>query len=501
MRQKARRTRMRLPARMATIDKLVALWNEIADNPNYQRASRKGRLLYAGKGQCGSYIPNMCHCTWKDQLGRTIAVKQNAGSAQAGVLRVTIDSSQDISKLGQPTIPSTSVFPGDQCDKPLAPRDLGGGWKLSNVETQAKLWVPNAKDATMLKIFRVLKIFRLVRLMNLKILEELEDMAHISNAFVRLIKVVLAFGLTLHLSACAYWLMARQQCMGAYTGTRYDSDGSVLEEATQRMPAFCPTIENLDDDKLFNARYAQAFEFSLMVMIGNTSNRQDTTVSIWFTIVMLIFGLLCFSSILGAVTTLQSEMAQKTAAEEEEVNTMTRYLDARNVSNHVIRDVIGYVRYQYQTGNTRVNRDMFDDLPPQLKSALNLQLKARLINKANFLGGCGADIVVDVTKRLVTEVAMPGQIMTHKNRIAEAMYFVVAGRLSAMIPVLDAAYQIVGQQSLFSYSSGSHFGEMALFGLRTSLGTVRAEIYCELERLDAQDFDALMLEHEKLRTI
>jgi hypothetical protein len=84
---------------------------------------------------------------------------------------------------------------------------------------------------------RLTKIFRLVRLLNLKAFQDMEESGKVNPAVVRLMKLVVAFMLVLHITACAYWFMVHNQCAGAFTLV----DG----KPTNTMQNFCPEKEDI----------------------------------------------------------------------------------------------------------------------------------------------------------------------------------------------------------------------------------------------------------------
>ena len=364
------------------------------------------------------------------------------------------------------------------------------------VEFIALAWAGIGRFSLM-KLLRTLKLFRLARLLNLKALQGLLDHARINASWIRLFKLVLSFFIIMHLSACAYWFMVRDHCEGAYHGGKND------------MPNFCPPIGDIRNvgaaDKLippeFALRYSEAFQFALMIMIGNTSYRQDNAPTIAFTNCMLLVGIAVFSAVIGASSSLLSNIDATKVAQQIQVDSINHYLAYRKVSPTLRTQVTDYVKYLWQSGQSRHHHNWFEELPPTLTRQLQVEIKRDLIDSVPWFRELAPDIVLDLIGRLEPTIALPGEFVVRKDDTADGMYFISRGRLSNLMPTTGAGFHEEEYTMLRKLEPGAHFGELALLGVRNRLSTVRADVFSELQRLKLRDFSELLSRHEQLRVV
>merc|ERR1711871_1114694 len=173
--------------------------------------------------------------------------------------------------------------------------------------------------------------------------KDLEESGRFNPAVARLTKLIFSFLLVLHLTACLYWTVANSECKGAFdTATEFNS-----------MPNFCPHIADMTEVVSYSdlmRRYVEAFHFALMLIIGNTSFRQDNTATVFFTVVMLLVGIAVFSSIIGGASALLANLDSLKSAEKAQCDSINHYLAFRKVPTDLRRRVAAYVKYLWRSG-------------------------------------------------------------------------------------------------------------------------------------------------------
>ena len=381
-------------------------------------------------------------------------------------------------------------------DQKAIRRNYLKGWFLCDfvssipVEFIALGW-PAASDLMFLKVMRLTKIFRLVRLLNLKAFQDMEESGKVNPAVVRLMKLVVAFMLVLHITACAYWFMVHNQCAGAFTLV----DG----KPTNTMQNFCPEkedigqVQRLED---FLDRYNEAFYWAIQVMIGNTSIRQDNTATFVFTNVMLLVGIAVFSSIIGGASALLSNLDSLAAAKKAQVDSINHYLAFRKVPTELRRKISSYVKYLWHSGLSSYHKELFEDLPDALMLQLNISLKQSLIAAVPMFQKCTPRTVLAVIHRLEPTIMLPDIHVTREGDVGDCMYFVVRGKLTAW---MRNPKSLTTEVAIGSISAGAHFGELALLGVTRRTASVRTNTYCEFEVLSSSDFDDLLQTFADLR--
>jgi hypothetical protein len=110
-------------------------------------------------------------------------------------------------------------------------------------------------NLAVIKPLRLCKIFRLFRLLHLRALDHMEAKGVLNLSLLRLLKLVFSFLFVLHFMSCAYWGIAVHQCL--------DGDGDGVTDSP-----WCPSQDEMQSDTDVSVKYAAAFMWSTLALIG-----------------------------------------------------------------------------------------------------------------------------------------------------------------------------------------------------------------------------------------
>lgn len=118
----------------------------------------------------------------------------------------------------------------------------------------------------------------------------------------------------------------------------------------------------------------------------------------------------------------------------------------------------------------------------------NIKSKARNhenLQKVEFFEREPEAFLLELARRLITEVFLPGDFIIRQEDIGDCMYFLANG----------TAEVLIGGNRIAKLGSGAPFGEMALVSGERRNASVRALDYCDVHRLGKEDFDLLRSLH------
>jgi len=110
-------------------------------------------------------------------------------------------------------------------------------------------------------------------------------------------------------------------------------------------------------------------------------------------------------------------------------------------------------------------------------------LKKDLVQKCPLLKTLPSRGVVALLQHLTTEIALPNDLVLRQGELADSMYFISRGSVSA--------FHTLGRcdEYLATLVEGAFFGEVGLLEkLSRRVSSIVAETYCELQRLSKEDF-------------
>jgi voltage-gated potassium channel len=382
-------------------------------------------------------------------------------------------------------------------------------------ETVALL-VPSISSLSMLKILRLCKLFRLVKLLKLKALEDLEDSGVLSPTTIRLAKITFTFIFLVHIVSCAYWQIVMMSCVfceeKVWSGPdSYDADCVNTIEFNQTgfsTPGFCPSVyriygpgspEYITDaiagyEATLADKYAYAFYWAILAMLGDNAE-PETNSQLMFSCFMSMIGIVVFSTVIGSLSAVLSNLDSGAAAKQEQLDSVNAYLSFRRVNPTLKLRIRGFYKYLWDSGQSAHHQAMFEELPETLSLQLMLELKEELIVGVPMFHDAAAKTVLTLVKSLDSCIAIPGEPVLKQGEVGEKMFFVLRGQLEVCLYVPSLGRE----DRLNVLIQGSFFGEAALFGDNLNPATIRALKFTELEVLELDDVRQLILEDPGLR--
>ncbi|OQR89617.1 Voltage-gated Ion Channel (VIC) Superfamily [Thraustotheca clavata] len=340
------------------------------------------------------------------------------------------------------------------------------GWFLADATSSYPIsYFPSQGPSVQpIKFLRILKIFRVFHLSKSPLFASIT--AYVSRkmnpAVLRMLKLGLIFILSQHLMACSYyWLVA-------YEG---------INEHTWEPPFHFN--DSLSD------RYVGAFYFAIMVTTANDL-APETTIERIFTSVMLLIGIGINASIIGSAANLLANLDKTEVARKEHLDSINDYLRFKKVPLALQDKIRHYYDYVWTVRPSDKQNQLFVDLPDRLKLQLTLSLHRDFINKVPLFKALSPGGAIAIVQCMESVVAMPQDLIIREGELGDEFYFINSGFVEIDIEVKSSRVQ------LGVLGAGSYFGEIALLTNEPRSANVRATLFCELEMIRKDDFNAIL---------
>lgn len=346
-------------------------------------------------------------------------------------------------------------------------------WVLTIVQLNSGASGSAANSARVLRAGRTLRTVRLLRLMKLqRILAMLRDriVSEVMLVVVNIWKLVAMLLVVNHFLAATWYTIGN--ISSSFDGASW--------------------VDGFADADI-SYRYTTALHWSLTQFTpGSMSVEARNTGERAFTIVVLVSGLVIFSSFVSSITASMTQIRNMSDSKTEQFWLLRRYLRQRNVPSHLSFRVLRYVEYACREQSHLVKQERVAVL-----TTLSDQLRGELMYEISFSVLLGHPLFEHLSKasahtmHRLSSVAFSQKSLAAKDELFTAgvscstMHTVVSGELlykKAYYVGRDASDQIALAQDWLC--------EPAMWTSWITLGVARALTECKLIVINVEKFEA-----------
>jgi len=275
------------------------------------------------------------------------------------------------------------------------------------------------RTARALRIIRALRLVRLIKVT--EILAKLAD--GVNSEFILILmsiaKLVISVVILNHYIACAWYAL---------------SESSDDDECSWIRRYDVVSVTN--GYKYFTSLHWSMTQFMPASMEVNPCNEKERA----FTIGVLVFGLVTFSSFVSRITTVMTQLANISKDRTLAELNLRQYLNENRVSVDLGMRIRRYFRESYEARRKRVHEpdiSFFGSLPEHLKMELRREIYMPVLTLHPLL--CRYACVDATGMWLVCHLAMsqqswlPGQTIFLRGELASEMLFVLSGELDYFV--------------------------------------------------------------------
>lgn len=311
---------------------------------------------------------------------------------------------------------------------------------------------------------------------------------------LRVLKLFFAWSLVAHICASMLIFVARNQPHGdSYSWI------TVASPATQDQ-------SNPSNGALYITALYVSFVIMTSVGYGDTSpvTSYEQLVHCIILLVSLSFYALIFSSIAGSIQAFQVQFRKFQAR----VDSSVEFAAVNDLPRELRTKMDLYVRRDWQTNHGFLPELFLADLPTSVQSEVMLYIHSALVQRVPFFRTCSDAFLSSVILRMRPQVLLAGDYVFRSGDRDRSCFYISKGEVEIL---QSASGEVAGTGTsgaaaghdasageemcvarLAQFSAAPFFGELALL-----LGTTRTASVCAtqptvLQRLDAEDFWALL---------
>ncbi|KAJ3413939.1 Cyclic nucleotide-gated olfactory channel [Chytridiales sp. JEL 0842] len=286
----------------------------------------------------------------------------------------------------------------------------------------------------------------------------------------RLIKTIVILMLIGHIDACLFWRIDRSLT----AEVRWIDD--------HLTPSYTDTPTKFRTQYLVS--YLSALR-SLVLKLRDARNDTENT----YVIFEFLAGILAYGTVFGNIHSIV-EMLDNTAvlthAEEQhkfKMEWLKSYMRQKKLKPELQQMVIAYKEIQWQRSKGMDESLLFSDVPKTIQQEIKNFLYLDLVKKVPAFSDTDANFQNLLTFKIKAIIVLSGWFIFRKGDEGEEMYFIKSGQV-----------EIVGDNGIVfvTLSTGSFFGEIALFEACKRTASARAKGDVELCTLRKEDFEHIM---------
>ncbi|KAH8059064.1 cyclic nucleotide-gated ion channel [Aureococcus anophagefferens] len=287
------------------------------------------------------------------------------------------------------------------------------------------------KFVRILRILRYTKIIRVMRLVSKhgRLLNSTLNPGYIQLS--RLAVIVLG---AWHYVACAYWIVARR---GLLRPRRARRPGAVLAEGYRlcldRWAPYRAASCGRDDVRDFGWENDEKSSPSCSVSTGIGKDIiPRTSLEVAFTTVIILWGMLMYASIIGAVSSAVAVLDATGIQRSRKLSAVKSFLVQQNVHKHLQLEIMNYYTYLLSL-NTRDSQAL-SDLPVTLRIKLELSLKQESVDQVPLFHNLDAACILSIVHHLKNCVSLPSEILYAAGALGDRMFVLERGAVVLSVP-------------------------------------------------------------------
>lgn len=208
-----------------------------------------------------------------------------------------------------------------------------------------------------------------------------------------------------------------------------------------------------------------------------------------FTMVIMILGVGVYGFVIGTVTKMVQDGERYKQQNREKMHDLASFMKHYNVPERLQQNVFSYYNHLVTKRLTENDNKIINELPQALQGELTIYMNMKLIRNLPFFKNLTSSCLKEVAGALEQKYFGPGQTIINIGETGSEMYIIGHGSVEVILSDGNVVATL---------HEGQVFGESALIHDTKRNANVRALGYCELYRLDKEQFDEITIRHGEL---
>lgn len=251
-----------------------------------------------------------------------------------------------------------------------------------------------------------------------------------------------------------------------------------------------PTIEaSLVQDRTTHYITAMYWTVTTLTTIGYGDITPTNNQGRLFTMVIMILGVGVYGFVIGTVTKMVQDGERYKQQNREKMHDLMNFMRHYNVPERLQQNVYSYYNHLVTKRLTENDNKIINELPQALQGELTIYMNIKLIRNLPIFKRLSSSCLKEVAGALEQKYYGPGQTIINIGETGQEMYLIGHGSVEVILSDGNVVATL---------HEGQFFGESALLYDTKRNANVRALGYCELYRLDKEQFDEITSRHKDL---
>ena len=327
-----------------------------------------------------------------------------------------------------------------------------------------------------------------------------KNLLEVHPSLIRLGKFIFSFVLCAHWVACI-WLI------------------TIRAEGYERAQKFVG-LDNFDTDVWdpFN-RYLQGMNWAFSTMVGYGGSIPQTFPESILSVGVVLVGVVMYVVVIGTVGTIVLNLEMAENHHRQRIESMNAFFRLKKLPRNVVEKVQNYQDFLWRSRQGICAEKTVGALPHYLRAEMCLHTSLQVASKVKIFDGLCDHFYRQLVVCMHPVVVLPDTRIVVQGEVGKDMWFILRGKVEVLVapePAEDgdtaeespcSPLGATSNDSLLHQASmehqpqphpkelsmavlkeGHHFGELALLLTSRRTFTARTTEYCDLLRLDAEDF-------------
>jgi len=246
---------------------------------------------------------------------------------------------------------------------------------------------------------------------------------------------------------------------------------------------------NLEEDNFTNYVHSMYWTVTTLTTVGYGDVTPADNIGKLYTMLVMILGVGMYGFIIGNISSLLVKVDADREEQREKMAELVAFMTRNEVPKDLRDEVICFYIHFLTVRSGKLKETVMRELPDPLRDQLELYVSLKMINMVPFFRPLGTKCKEALSKVLEPLVVGPDKYVIKEGDIGKEMYFVGHGLLQVFVENVGDIAEI---------DRGSFFGEMALMEETPRTASVKSLTYCNLYKLDKDNFLKIMDEFEEL---
>jgi CRP-like cAMP-binding protein len=310
----------------------------------------------------------------------------------------------------------------------------------------------------LVRLIRILRLGRIIRYMRAR------DEA---KALMKLGQVTLYLLIWIHLTACIWWALARQ-------------NGDWIP-----VPDFVTMTTTVFEDDLFT-RYFTAFYHANWLLKGKEVGPKDTLMA-FFASVLIIAGSLITAILFGEMAVLMSNLNRRQTQFQTILDSSLTTMENMKLPNELCNRILDYLTTTQSSLSAQEEYETFQKfISPTLQRQVSACIYDPIIRMNSILRKepRASEFIV---QKLANQFTKPEEEIITEGTEANALYYIVNGEVKVFV-----SNQLNERTFVCYLGKGAHFGEVGLVYNTPRTATIESIGYCTIAMLMKKDYEIVV---------